>query len=339
MRSAHDGSIDVLIVIPTYNEGDWLSRTVESVRGAATELRYEIVVVDDGCNDGSVEAVAVEDDLRFVETGGEQLGLIIAKNTGARAARGKYLCFMDSHMQVHDYWLDYLRETCDAFPDGALVSGNLPDIALFSTPDRLDRNQYGYSIRNCSLGTLWHFYGRPFTDEPYLEPLTPGGLMFTEKRHFARLGGFDSVLRKWGAEDIQISLQNYYVGGENVVDPRVVIYHYYKSGPTKKRNFIVTNDQHGFNCLFVAAAYFPHEYYLKVREALVPRGAGVSFGPEIESGEYEERLEKLRSDFVRGFDEWVAQFSAELRKFFEDAEQRTLSSEQAAAEPARKSGD
>jgi glycosyltransferase involved in cell wall biosynthesis len=337
-RSARNGTIDVSIVIPTYNEGDWLQKTVESVRDAATDLRYEILVVDDGCSDRSVEAIAIDDDLRIVETGGEQLGLIVAKNTGAKASRGKYLCFMDSHMQVHDHWLDYLRETCDAYPDGALVSGNLPDIIRFSTPDQLDRNQYGYSIRNCMLGTLWHFYGCPYTDQPYFEPLTPGGLMFTQKRHFARLGGFDGLLRKWGAEDIQISLQNYYLGGENVVDPRVVVYHYYKCGPTKKRTFTVSNAQHGFNCLYVAAAYFPHEYYLKVLEALAPRGAGVSFGAEIESDEFRERLEKLRSEFVRGFDEWVNQFSAELRKFFQDAEQRTASTD-VASQAACAAGD
>jgi glycosyltransferase involved in cell wall biosynthesis len=338
-RLAHDGAIDVSVVIPTYNEGEWLQKTVESVRAAATGVRYEILVVDDGCSDGSVEAIAIDDNLRIVETGGEQLGLIVAKNTGAKAARGRYLCFMDSHMIVHDHWLDYLRETCDAYPDGALVSGNLPDITRFSAPDQLDRHQYGYSIRNCLLGTLWHFYGCPYTDQPYLEPLTPGGLMFTQKRHFARLGGFDSVLRKWGAEDIQISLQNFYLGGDNVVDPRVVIYHYYKSGPTKKRTFTVSNAQHGFNCLYVAAAYFPHEYYLKVREALAPRGAGVSFGAEIESGELQERLEKLRSEFVRGFDEWTTQFPAELRKFFQDAEQRAVSTERESVEPASMSGD
>jgi len=321
LRPAHNGVVDVSVVIPTYNEGEWLRKTVESIRDAATDLRYEILIVDDGCSDGSIKAIAIDDDLRIALTGGEQLGLIVAKNTGAKAARGKYLCFMDSHMRVHDHWLDYLRETSDAYPDGALVSGNLPDITRFSTPNRPDQNQYGYCIRNCLLGTLWHFYGCPYTDQAYFEPLTPGGLMFTEKRHFARLGGFDPALRKWGAEDIQISLQNYYLGGENVVDPRVVVYHYYKSGPTKRRTFTVSNAQHGFNSLYVAAAYFPHEYYLKVREAWAPRGAGVSFGHEIVSHDYAERLQKLRSEFVRGFEEWTSQFSAELQKFFQDADQ------------------
>jgi glycosyltransferase involved in cell wall biosynthesis len=315
------GLIDVSVVIPTYNEGEWLSKTVEAIRAAQTHLRYEIVVVNDGCTDGSIEALRPGLDLRVIDSGGEQLGLIIAKNTGAKAARGRYLCFLDSHTLVHDWWLDYLRETCDAYPAGAIVSGNLPDVSRMS--GEFDRNQYGYIFRNCLLGTGWHFYGKNATDKPYLAPLSPGGLMFTRKLHFARLGGFAAPLRKWGAEDIQISLHNYYCGGENVVDPRVIVYHFYKGGKNSKRTFTVSNAQHGFNCLHVAAAYFPREYYLKVRDALTGRGGNTSFVAEIESDEYQPVLAGVRSDFVRGFEQWSSQFAKEMRKFFNDASERS----------------
>jgi glycosyltransferase involved in cell wall biosynthesis len=310
--------VDVSVVVPTYNEGAWLTRTVDAIRAAINDLRCEIVVVDDGCTDGSLQTLAPGGDLRIVKTGGEQLGLIVAKNTGAKAARGRYLCFLDSHMLAHDHWLDYLRETCDAYPDGALVSGNLPDVARVS--DKKDREQYGYIIRNCLLGTGWHYYGNGRMDQPYLTPLTPGGLMFTRKLHFARLGGFESSFRKWGAEDIQISLHNYYAGGENVVDPRVIVPHYYKGGKNSRRTFTVTNAQHGFNCLHVAALYFPREYYLKVREALAARGGAIGFIEEIEADDYQRRLERTRPDFIRGFVEWTTRFAKELRKFLSDAE-------------------
>jgi glycosyltransferase involved in cell wall biosynthesis len=325
-----DGTVDVSLVVPTYNEGIWLNKTVESIRDSDNDLRYEIVVVDDGCSDGSVDAIEPGDDLRVVTTGGPQLGLIIAKNIGAKAARGKYLCFVDSHMLVHHHWLDYLRETCDGYPEGALVSGNLPDVARFQTPTQLDSHQYGYMIRNCLLGTGWHFYGSARTNEPYLEPLTPGGLMFTRKAHFARIGGFAPDLRKWGSEDVQISLQNYYMGGENVVDPRVVIYHYYKNGQTNKRTFSVSTVQSGFNSLYVAATYFPAEYYQRVRNAFITRKEGPALAVEIESLERREELKKNRSDFVRGFGDWTTKFKIELSKFFADAEQRSLAGGQGA---------
>jgi glycosyltransferase involved in cell wall biosynthesis len=319
-ESARYGIIDVSVVIPTYNEGEWLSRTVESIREAKTDLQYEIVIADDGCTDGSIEAVRPSGNLRIVKTGGEQLGLIVAKNTGAKAASGRYLCFIDSHILVHDHWLDYLRQTCDEYPNGALVSGNLPDVARRT--DQADRDQYGYMFRDCLLHTGWHFYGKNRTDRPYSTPLTPGGLMFTRKLHFARIGGFESCLRKWGAEDIQISLHNYFIGGENVVDPRVIVYHYYKCGKNKKINFVVSTAQHWFNCLHVAAAYFPPEYYAKVRDAILSRGGAAELVAEIESAAHQQRLSQLRLDFIRGFSDWTARFAVELRKFFRDAEKR-----------------
>jgi glycosyltransferase involved in cell wall biosynthesis len=328
-------TVDVSVVIPTYNEGAWLAKTIDSIRNAKTELRYEIVVVDDGCTDGSMREVEPGDDVRILETGGEQLGLIVAKNLGAKAARGRYLCFLDSHVVVHDHWLDYLRETCDQYPRGALVSGNLPDMSHYVSPGPFVENQFGYMIRNCQLTTGWHLYGRRRTDKPYLVPLTPGGLMFTRKAYFARLGGFDAALRKWGSEDVQISLQNYYTGGENVVDHRVVVYHHYKSDPKNGRVFSVTGSQTGFNCLHVAAAYFPRDYYLKVRQAIAPSMAGTGIAGEIESEAYQERLRNLRTEFVRGFDEWVGQFSTELRKFLKDAGERVVADGETDAETVR----
>lgn len=326
-RNHDQPGLDVSVVIPTFNEGEWLARTVDSIQQSRTDLNYEIVVVNDGCTDGSVAAIGGRKNLRVIHTGGEQSGLVIAKNAGAKAARARHLCFIDSHMLAHDYWLDCLRETCDAYPNGALVSGNLPDTELLSGPGEWDQNQYGYIIRNCMLGTGWHHYGRACRTEPYLEPLNPGALMFTRKAHFARLGGFDSTLRKWGAEDIQISLHNYCMGGENVVDPRVVVFHYYKNSTNKKRTFTVTNAQHAFNCLQVAATYFPHDYYLKVREAMASK-CGPREIAELESQHHARRRQDMRSEFVRGFDAWIKQFSTELRKFLADAAERQMPSQQ-----------
>lgn len=315
------GELEVSVVIPTFNEGTWLMRTVESIMRAKTELRYEIVVVNDGCTDGSVGPLDGADDVRIIGTGGSQLGLVIAKNLGAKTARGRYVCFLDSHMLVHDYWLDYLRQSYERYPAGALVSGNVPDIDRFTAPDEFDDNQYAYIIRNCFLGTGWHHYGRAKHAGPYLGPLTPGGLMFTRKLHFARLGGFDPALRKWGAEDVQISLQNFYLGGVSVIDPRVIVYHYFKNGSTKKRSFIITNEQHAFNCLQVAATYFPHEIYLKVREAFVQRGGGKpEIISEIEGEQTQQRIRHVQARFTRGFEQWVSHYRIELSKFLKDTQ-------------------
>jgi len=319
LANANSDPIEVSVVIPTFNEGAWLQRTVESVLKAQTQLNYEIVVVDDGCTDGSVQPLAGAARMHIVRTGTSQSGLLVAKNLGAKAARGRYICFIDSHVLVHDYWLDHLRESCDRYPAGALVSGNIRDVDCLAAPNEFEDHQYSYVIRNCFLGTGWHDRGRSAHAAPYLGPLTPGGLMFVRKLHFARLGGFDPGLRKWGAEDVQVSLQNYCMGGVSITDPRVVIYHYFKNDSNRKRSFTITNEQHAFNCLRVAATYFPHEYYCKVRDAHLARGSGTpETVAEIESGVNHGRIQKIRSAFVRGFQQWITDYAVELRRFIDD---------------------
>ncbi len=311
--------VDVSIVVPSYNEGAWLRETVASILRSATNLRYEIVVVDDGCTDGSLKGIACNDKTSVIHTGGRQLGPNVAKNTGAKAARGRYLCFVDSHVLVHDYWLDYLRETCDGSTDGALVSGLLFDIDHDKVPADYQGHQYGYIVQNCNLHTGWHDYGYAYSDKPYLEPLAPGGLMFTRKRHFASLGGFASVIKHWGVEDVQISLQNYCLGGDNIVDPRVIVYHRYKKGTNNDRAFTIDALNYAFNRLCVAYAYFSDDYYVKVREAILSESVSPTVVSQVECPEYRQRAMKLRFRFVRSFDDWIAQFSNELAGFIKDA--------------------
>ena len=316
-------SVDVSIIIPSFNEGDWLRRTVESILSVKSNLNFEIVVVDDGCTDGSVEAIAGMSRIKVIRTGATKLGLILGKNMGAKVARGSYFCFLDSHVLVHDYWIDYLRETCNTFPQGALVSGNLPDVALLGEtytlpPPPPEKRLYGYILRDCTLDTTWCFYGIDCATGPYCQPLTPGGLMFTSKAHFEYLGGFSTHIRIWGAEDVEISLKNFCLGGENVVDPRVFVYHYYKENAKKVK--LLIRGQIIFNCLFVASTYFPHQYYMSVRRKLLPlRWFVPSIFDEIDSEQHQQFVSELRSRFVRTFEDWTVRFSSALKGFLDDA--------------------
>lgn len=317
MKAPKVSTVDVSIIIPTFNEGDWLRQTVESILKAKTWLEYEIVIVDDGCDDGSVASVTGKERIRIVATGGKQLGLIRGKIIGAEAARGEYLCFLDSHVLVHDHWIDFLRETCNAFPLGAFISGNLPDVADQQQSNAGHRQMRAYILQNRLLDTAWWKYGTGCFDKPYFQPLSPGGLMFTTRTHYDHLGGFAPTLRIWGAEDIELSLRNYYMGGDSVVDHRVFVYHYYKSPAKRLRVALLA--QVIFNCLYVASVYFPHEYYMTVRRSLLRiQWILPPVIAEIDSGQHQQLVANLRSRFVRGFDEWTAQFPQESSPFLAD---------------------
>jgi glycosyltransferase involved in cell wall biosynthesis len=86
----------VSVIIPTYNRADLVGRAIKSVL-SQTYQDFEIIVVDDASVDNTEEAVKGFDDPRIRYMRHEQnRGGSAARNTGIRAAKGKYIAFLDS---------------------------------------------------------------------------------------------------------------------------------------------------------------------------------------------------------------------------------------------------
>lgn len=88
---------EISVIIPVYNVRPWLCECLDSIL-AQTFSDIEIIVVDDGSDDGSGEicdAYAVKD-RRITVIHRENGGLSAARNTGIKAASGRYLMFLDS---------------------------------------------------------------------------------------------------------------------------------------------------------------------------------------------------------------------------------------------------
>jgi glycosyltransferase involved in cell wall biosynthesis len=89
----------VSVIIPTYNRAAMVAEAVASVT-AQTFRDFEILVVDDGSTDDTFEAFASYQDLRVLRHSSRR-GVSAARNSGAVAARGEWLAFLDSD----DLWL------------------------------------------------------------------------------------------------------------------------------------------------------------------------------------------------------------------------------------------
>ena len=87
----------ISVVIPVYNVEKWLTECLDSVLAQDIE-DMEIICVDDGSTDKSPEILKeyAERDGRIKIITKENEGVSLARNTGVREARGKYLYFMDS---------------------------------------------------------------------------------------------------------------------------------------------------------------------------------------------------------------------------------------------------
>ena len=112
------------VAIPVYNREALVARTIDSVRAQSLD-DYEIVAVNDGSTDGSLDVLrSHEPEVRVIDQ--PNAGLAGARNTGANHARGEYLLFLDSDDLLFPWSLEVLAELIDAFPADrppAMVSG------------------------------------------------------------------------------------------------------------------------------------------------------------------------------------------------------------------------
>lgn len=84
----------VSVIIPTYNRAHLVKEAIDSVL-SQTYRDFEIIVVDDGSTDGTEQVLAPYKD-KIIYIYQENQGGAVARNTGIKAARGKYIAFLDS---------------------------------------------------------------------------------------------------------------------------------------------------------------------------------------------------------------------------------------------------
>ena len=86
--------MNISVVIPTYNRVELLKRSIDSVINQ-TIKPSEIIIVDDGSNDGTEAMVKKKyDSLKLIKQ--KNKGASAARNSGIKASSGEWICFLDS---------------------------------------------------------------------------------------------------------------------------------------------------------------------------------------------------------------------------------------------------
>lgn len=191
----------ISVVVPTYNCETFISEALNSVV-SQNYPNLEIIVVDDGSLDGTVEKIRTfGDGIRLVQQANQGPGA--ARNHGARVARGEYLAFLDGD----DVWLPgKLRAQIQHIKDNPsiqLVYGHwrrwYPDSDGSYTS--AEEHTTIFDAGNIDVeGSGW-VYCRLLLDS-ILHTIT----VLMRRRLFEDVGGFDASLRRGEDYDLWIRL-------------------------------------------------------------------------------------------------------------------------------------
>ena len=213
----------ISVVIPNCNEGERLAQTVHSLREGC-RAALEIIVVDNGSNDGSADFLEGADGgtgslrvLRFKD----RLGVAGARNAGARAARAPLVRFSDARVLFPRGWDVPLCEAL-APPQVGMAA---PLLAGWPGQDFVP-----------SAGQRWtsaHFHQfewlPPAAAAPHPVPLLCGAVQAFRRDTFEWLGGYDPGMVVWGMEDQEISLRCWLLGREVLSVPAVTAQHLFRT--------------------------------------------------------------------------------------------------------------
>lgn len=110
------------VIIPLYNKAPYVRKTVESVLGQTFD-DYELIIIDNGSNDGSSEIMASFTDprIRIVRLE-ENVGVSNARNKGVELSTAPYITFLDADDWWEPTFLEEMRGLIERHQDAGIYA-------------------------------------------------------------------------------------------------------------------------------------------------------------------------------------------------------------------------
>lgn len=216
MTSQHVLEPPVSIVIPSYNRRSSLERLLDALaQQTCGNSEFEVIVVDDGSTDGSIEAVRERQSLYALRVITQQhAGPAEARNRGVADAQGALILFLDDDVVPRSSLIQE-HLAAHAATANAVVIGPMSPPGDWPRPiwvrweeDKLDK-QYRDMVNG-----KWKPTGRQFYT---------GNASLTRSR-FMQSGGFDTHFKR--AEDVELGYRLADAGAQFVFDPHAEVLHY-----------------------------------------------------------------------------------------------------------------
>ncbi len=117
------------IIIPLYNKAPYIAKAIQSV-ASQTYQEYELIVIDDGSTDDSLEELRVTSfelgeknpelyaKIKIFEQPNQ--GVSTTRNNGVKLAKFPYICFLDADDWWEPTFLEEMKTVIEEFPDAGI---------------------------------------------------------------------------------------------------------------------------------------------------------------------------------------------------------------------------
>ena len=200
---------DATVIIAARNAGSTIDQQLEALAHQRTDVKWELVVVDNGSEDDTSDVVrrwaGSIPNLRIIDHAPP--GAAGARNAGANAAVSEFLLFCDADDIVEPDWLD---ELVAAVRDADAAAGTLEVAAL-----------------NDASVVAWYdsFSASGVVRSPNTLPWARTANLAVRREVFQGIGGFDESFAGAAGEDIAFAW-SVQLAGHSLVDAPNAVIHY-----------------------------------------------------------------------------------------------------------------
>jgi len=213
--------VDVSIIIPVFNHLEYTHACLASLQPVQEQPRFEVIVVDDYSTDATPEAITQIPGVVYLHNDSNS-GFIASCNTGAKAARGKYLVFLNNDTLVRPGWLIALFDTFKEERRVGIVGSKL----LY--PDGRLQEAGGIIWQDASGWNYGKFDDPGKPDYNYLRDVDycSAAALMIPKALFESAGGFDSRYAPGYYEDTDLAFKVRQAGYRVLYQPLSEVIHH-----------------------------------------------------------------------------------------------------------------
>jgi GT2 family glycosyltransferase len=202
--------IELSIIVVSWNAKNYVQECLASLYAQSLSVSAEIIVVDNASSDGTPKMVRRQFGDVILIRNADNLGFAKANNVGIRAAKGKYLCLINSDVNVPPECLQTIYDFMEQHPTVGVAGPRM------LTPDGLMARSY------MRFPTLWNcLCNALFLDLVFKGSRRFGGVLMTDfdgekTSEVDVLNGWFLVVRRQALDLVGLLDESFFMYGEDI---------------------------------------------------------------------------------------------------------------------------